>query len=148
MLNSSLSRKQITAFISAGYLFREDSGLNINVCLDWPYLSAYKALRSRVLCSLLKIQELLILPRWRWLCLSMIYKSMTSLGTQQVENTGLEENYHFAKPTFFFFFFGRTLGMCTFPDQGLNQCRSCSLRHSCGNAGSLTHCATRELPVS
>lgn len=35
----------------------------------------------------------------------MIYKSMTSLGTQQVENTGLEENYHFAKPTFFFFFF-------------------------------------------
>ena len=30
--------------------------------------------------------------------------------------------------------------------QGSNPCHSCSLHHSWGNARSLTHCATRELP--
>ena len=47
---------------------------------------------------------------------------------------------------FFFFFFGLICGMCKFPGQGLNPCHNCSLRHNCGNAESLTHCITRELP--
>ena len=42
---------------------------------------------------------------------------------------------------FFFFFFGHTCDMWKFPGQGLNPRSSCDLCHSCGNAGSLTHCA-------
>ena len=41
----------------------------------------------------------------------------------------------------FFFFFGHLHGICTLPGQGLNSSWRCDLRHSCSNAGSLTHCA-------
>ena len=33
------------------------------------------------------------------------------------------------------------------PDQGLNLSCSCDLCHNCGNAGSLTYCATAKTPV-
>ena len=41
----------------------------------------------------------------------------------------------------FFFFFGHTLSIWTFPGQGLNPSQSCKLHHSCSNTRSLTHCA-------
>ena len=44
------------------------------------------------------------------------------------------------------FFFGRTRGMWKFPGQGPNLCCGCSLRHGCGNTGSLTRCTARESP--
>ena len=54
-------------------------------------------------------------------------------------------------PDFFFFsflfFFGLTHGIWTFPDQGLNVSQSCNLHHSCGNAESLTCCATLKTPT-
>ena len=49
--------------------------------------------------------------------------------------------------TSFFFFSGHTRGMCRFLGQGQNWCHSCSLCHRCGNTGSVTRCATRELPL-
>ena len=44
-----------------------------------------------------------------------------------------------------FSFFGCTPGTGTFLGQELNPHRRCNLHHSCGNAGSLTCCTTREL---
>ena len=47
----------------------------------------------------------------------------------------------------FFFFFSHCIhGKWKFPGQGSNLHRSCNLHYSCGNEGSLTHCATRERP--
>ena len=37
--------------------------------------------------------------------------------------------------------------MWKFPGQGLNLHFGCSLHHSCGNRGSLTHCVMREFPL-
>ena len=48
--------------------------------------------------------------------------------------------------SFFFFFFGCTHSMWKFPGQDLNPSRSCNLCHCCGNARSLTHCATVGTP--
>ena len=45
------------------------------------------------------------------------------------------------------FFAPYTCGMWKFSGQGLNLPGSCDLCHSCNNTGSLTHCATRELPI-
>ena len=41
---------------------------------------------------------------------------------------------------FFFFFFSHTCSVWKFPGQGWNPSCSCSLRHSCSNAISSTHC--------
>ena len=46
---------------------------------------------------------------------------------------------------FLFFSLGYTCGIWKFPGQGLNLSCSCHLRHSCGNAGSLSHCAGPEI---
>ena len=45
-----------------------------------------------------------------------------------------------------FNFCGFTHGTWQFPDQGQNPSLNCDLHHSCGNARSLTHCATAETP--
>ena len=45
------------------------------------------------------------------------------------------------------FWGGHTCGIWKFPAQELNLKCSCNLRHSCGNTGSLTPCATEELPI-
>lgn len=51
------------------------------------------------------------------------------------------------KACFFFFFpFGYTSGMWKSPGQGWDLSRSCRPSHCNGNAGSLTHCASEELP--
>ena len=42
--------------------------------------------------------------------------------------------------------FDHTCSMQKFPGQRSNLCHNCNLYHSCSNAGSLTHCATREFP--
>ena len=46
---------------------------------------------------------------------------------------------------FFFFPFGQALSMWKFLGQGLNPCHSSDLNPCSDNAGSLTHCAAREL---
>ena len=46
---------------------------------------------------------------------------------------------------FLFVFYGRTHGIWKFLDQGLNPSHSCDLCHSCGDAGSLTHCTRRRI---
>ena len=46
-----------------------------------------------------------------------------------------------------FFFFGFTLMIGEFPGQGSNPDHSIDPSHSSDNAGSLTYCATRELPL-
>ena len=43
---------------------------------------------------------------------------------------------------FFFFFFNHIHHICKFPSQGSNPHCICNLCHSCGSAGSLTHCST------
>ena len=43
--------------------------------------------------------------------------------------------------SFFSFFFLATPRYMEFPGQGSDPNRNCRLRHSCGNTGSLTHCA-------
>ena len=45
------------------------------------------------------------------------------------------------------FVLGCTYSMWKFLGQGLNLCCSCNLCHSCANTRSLTHGATRELPI-
>ena len=44
--------------------------------------------------------------------------------------------------SFIFFLFGHTHGIRNFLGQALNLSHSCNLHCSCGNARSLTHCAT------
>ena len=46
---------------------------------------------------------------------------------------------------FFFTFYGCFCGMWKFLGQALNVCHSSDPGHCCDNAGSFTHCATREL---
>ena len=46
----------------------------------------------------------------------------------------------------FIFFVGHTHGIWKFLGQGLNLSHSVKLCHSCGNAGSLTHCAAVGTP--
>ena len=46
---------------------------------------------------------------------------------------------------FFFFSFPHTCSTWKFLGQEFNPSHSCNLRHSCGRAGFLTHCATWEL---
>lgn len=43
-----------------------------------------------------------------------------------------------------FFIFGIIYGIWKFPSQGMNP--SCSIRHSCSNVGSSSHCTTAETP--
>ena len=47
---------------------------------------------------------------------------------------------------FVLFFFCYTCVMWKFLSQGSKPQHSCSLHHSCGNIGTLTHCATWEIP--
>lgn len=47
----------------------------------------------------------------------------------------------------FCFLIAHTHGMQKFPGHGLNQCHTCGLCHSFGNARSLTHSTSQELPA-
>ena len=47
---------------------------------------------------------------------------------------------------FYGFFFAHAWGMWKFPGQGSNSCHRSNGSHNSDNTGSLTHCATTELP--
>ena len=54
---------------------------------------------------------------------------------------------HLFSVFWFFVFPSRACGIWKFPDQRSNLICSCYLCYSCGNAGSLTHCATAGTPA-